>query len=77
MTPPHAKRGPLPCRLGIPRRLVHELLQILLIAVRQSACHSGDRLAPAVQHQPPQVTVTLGALVPARHGREHIRHEPG
>jgi thioredoxin reductase (NADPH) len=32
-------------------------------------------VAPPVQHQPPQIAVTLRPLILARHRREHISHE--
>ena len=56
-------------------RLVHELLQVLLVAVRQPRGHRLDRLAAAVQHQAPQIAVALGPLILARHRGEHIGHE--
>ncbi|GGN20012.1 hypothetical protein GCM10011578_050210 [Streptomyces fuscichromogenes] len=54
--------------------LVHELLQVLLVAVRQPRRHGLDRLAAAVQHEPAQVAVALGPLALPRHRREHIRN---
>jgi hypothetical protein len=54
--------------------LVHELLQILFVAVRQPSSHGLDRLAATVQHQSPQVAVAFGPLVLARHRGEHISH---
>ncbi|GAA3774626.1 hypothetical protein GCM10022403_006900 [Streptomyces coacervatus] len=66
---------PPPHRRPLPRRLVDELLQCLHVPVRQPLGHRLDRLAPAVQHQPPQIALALGPLILARHRGEHISHE--
>jgi hypothetical protein len=66
---------PPPHRQRIPRRLVHELLQGLHVPVRQPLGHRLDRLAPALQHQTPQITRTPPPLIPPRHRGEHIGNE--
>lgn len=66
---------PLPDRQRIPRRLVHELLQGLHVPVRQTLDHRLDRLAPTVEHQTSQITLTPGPLIRTRHRGEDIRHK--
>ncbi|BBJ37576.1 hypothetical protein SSPO_002940 [Streptomyces antimycoticus] len=70
----HAFADPPLHRRRVPGGLVHELLQVLFVAVRQPRGHGLDRLAAAVQHQSPQVAVAFGPLVSARHRREHVSH---
>src|SRR4051812_20349803 len=59
-------------RQRILRRLVHKLLQGLHVPVRQTRGHRLDRLAPAIQHQPAQIALTLHPLIPTWHRGEHI-----
>lgn len=68
----HPQRQVPAHRLGPPRRLVDELLQALLVAVLQAVRHRLDRLALAVEHQPPQVDLSPAALIIARHRLEHL-----
>src|SRR5512139_3855637 len=60
----------------IPRRLVDELLQALLIAIRQPGRHRLDRLALAIKHQSAQIDAAPLALLGA-HQRtlEHLARE--
>jgi len=74
--PRHQPLGDPPAhRHRIPGGLIHELLQVLLVAVRQPRGHGLDGLAATVHHQPSQIAVALGPLILARHRGEHIRHE--
>jgi len=66
---------PLADRPPVPGALADELLQRLLVAVRQALGHGLDRLALAVQHQPAQVDLTPAALIGARQRLEHLRGE--
>jgi len=67
----HLLRQPLADRPPVPGALADELLQRLLVAVRQPLGHGLDRLALAVQHQPTQVDLTPAALIGARQRLEH------
>lgn len=61
-------------RLHGPGRGRHELLQLLVVDPEPLA-HRLHRLAPALQHQTPQVQPALGPLVlPGQRG-EHLGHE--
>jgi hypothetical protein len=62
-------------RHPIPRRLIHELLQALLITVSKPGSHRLDALALAVQHQTAQIALTPSPLVLATHRREHLASE--
>lgn len=54
----------------------HEVVQRLIVHLpAQAGGHRLDRLAPAVQHQPPQVALTVGTLVLARQRLEHLGGE--
>lgn len=68
-------RDPPPDGQRIPRRLVHELLQGLHVPVRQTLGHRLDRLAPAIEHQAPPITLTPPPLIPPRQRPEHIGNE--
>lgn len=80
---PHLRRDrlarplgdPPPHRPRVPRRLVHELLQSLHVPVRQPLGHRLDRLAPAIQHQAPQITLAPPPLIPPWQRPEHIGNE--
>jgi pyruvate,water dikinase len=58
----------------IPGRGRDELLQLLVIHT-QSLTHRLHRLALPVQHQPPQIQLTLSTLVTTREASEHLRRE--
>ena len=62
-------------RAPVPRRLVDELLQALLVAILEPSRHRLDRLAPAVEHQPAHVDLAPAALILARHRLKHLRGE--
>jgi hypothetical protein len=62
-------------RPPVPGTLADELLQRLLVAVREALGHGLDRLALAVQHQPTQVALTPAALIGARQRLEHLGGE--
>ena len=66
-TPPH--------RLPLPRALVDELLQALLVPVRQPSRHRFDRLPLPVQHQPAQIDLAPAALIAPRQRRQHLLRE--
>src|SRR5665647_1518485 len=71
----HARRQALPHRLPLPRALVDELLQALLVAVGEARRHRLDRLAAPVEHQAAQVGLAPAALIAARQRAEHLRRE--
>lgn len=58
----------------VPGRGGHELLELLVVHA-QALGHRLHRLALAVQHQPAQVQLALGPLVPALERAEHLRGE--
>src|ERR1019366_5358154 len=62
-------------RHRIPRRLVHELLQTLLIPVSQPRRHRLNRLPLPIQHQTPQIHLTPTTLIPPPHRNEHLLTE--
>jgi hypothetical protein len=66
---------PPPHRQRVPRPLVHELLQGLHVPIRQPFSHRLDRLAPAVRHQTPQITLAPLPLIPPQQRPEDIRNE--
>jgi hypothetical protein len=66
---------PLADRPPVPGALADELLQRLLVAVREALGHGLDRLALAVQHQPAQVALTPAALIGPGQGFEHLGGE--
>jgi hypothetical protein len=71
----HLLRQPLADRPPVPGALAEELLQRLLVAVRQPGGHGLDRLAPPLQHQPTQIALTPAALIGARQRFEHLGGE--
>ena len=48
------------------------MVQRLVMDLAETGGHRLDRLAAAVQHQPPQVALPAGALIGARQGREDV-----
>ena len=64
--PAHPQRQPPPDRLIAPRRIGDELLQPLLIPVRQPGRHRLDRLTPPLQQQPANILLALRALITTR-----------
>jgi hypothetical protein len=71
----HPHRQPLADRLPLPRRLIDELLQALLIAVLQAGGHRLDALALAIEHQPTQIHLAPAPLILAAHRLEQLRRE--
>ena len=71
----HPDRQPPPDRSVTPRRIGNELLQPLLIPVRQPGRHRLDRLAPPLQQQPANVLLALRALITPRQRPVHLLRE--
>ena len=71
----HPDREPPPDRSVTPRRIGNELLQPLLIPVRQPRRHRLDRLAPTLQQQPTNVLLALRALITPRQRPVHLLRE--
>src|SRR5439155_17480769 len=71
----HPHRQPPKHRLPPPRRLIHELLQTLLIPVGEPRSHRLDALTPPIQHQPTQIHLTPPPLISPRQRRQHLLGE--
>lgn len=71
----HPPRKPPADGHVIPRRVGDEVLQPLLVTIRQPRRHRLDRLAPPLQQQPAHVLLALRALITADQRPVHLRRE--
>jgi hypothetical protein len=71
----HPDRETPPDRSVTPRRIGDELLQPLLIPVRQPGGHRLDRLTPTLQQKPADVLLALRALITPRKRPVHLLRE--
>ena len=66
---PSADRPP------VPRRDRHEMMQRLVVDLPQPLGHRLHRLAPAIQHQPTQITLPTGTLILPRQRLQDVLGE--